>query len=82
MQHFSCDDFTLSVDEIKALVKGKFNTRKCPDCEGKGWFWVYEDGTQRSPTKGEDEDDFYQHPCGDEECNGLGFFIVFDGEDE
>ena len=82
MYHYCSDEFVLSVDEIKAMLKGKFNVRKCPDCEGKGWFWVHDDGTQRNPTNTENEDDFYQHQCGDEECNGLGFFIVFEGADE
>lgn len=72
--------FQFDRDEVKALVNGKFTTRKCTDCEGKGWFWVHEDGTQRNPTADESQDDFYEHPCGEDECNGLGFNIVFDDQ--
>ena len=78
MYVYNDESFVLDIDDIKALVKGKFNVRKCIDCEGKGWFWTHEDGTPRNPTAEENHDDFYKHPCGDDECNGLGFFIVFD----
>lgn len=74
--------FQLEADEVKALVNGKYQTRQCTHCYGKGWFWVHEDGTQRNPESNESHDDFYEHPCGDDECSGLGFNILFDTDGE
>lgn len=42
----------------------------CPSCEGKGWYWVHEDGTKRDPLPSEDPSEFYRHECSflPEEC--------------
>lgn len=71
---------TLTAEQFSSLVNGKFKTFKCTSCDGKGWYWVYEDGTQRDPKRGESVDDFYRHPCDFDEgdCGGAGFRVVYD----
>lgn len=79
-----CDTVVLSFDELRQLVNGKFDVRKCTSCFGKGWYWVHEDGTIRDPNDGESEDSFYEHPCegGDTDCGGVGFHIKFPDDEE
>ena len=68
----------ISKDEYKKLVNGQFRSFKCTTCGGDGWYWVHEDGTKRNPTVGESMDDFYKHPCTDDDgCGGVGFRVVF-----
>lgn len=71
---------TMDIDEFKKLVNGRFRVFPCTQCFGKGWYWVHEDGTKRDPTDGEDEFDFYEHPCNDDEedCGGAGFRVVLE----
>lgn len=76
------DTVSLSFEEFRSVVNGKFKVFKCTSCFGKGWYWVHEDGTMRDPLPSESEDDFYKHPCTDnDECGGLGFHVKVD-EDE
>lgn len=49
-------------------------------CDGKGWYYVHDDGTKRNPVAGENLDEFYQHECSfddDDECGGHGFRVVY-----
>lgn len=71
---------TLSLDEYKELVNGRFKVFKCQSCEGKGWYWVHEDGYKRAPANVENYENFYKHPCEDihnGDCGGAGFNVVF-----
>lgn len=78
--HIINSSVSLSLDEYRDIVNGRFKTFKCTSCEGKGWYWVHEDGYKRDPAKGESAEDFYKHPCVDVEdgdCGGVGFNILF-----
>ncbi len=75
------DNVTLSKDELKKLINGKFKTFKCINCEGRGWYWVDDMGTMRCPGKDDSVDSFYRHPCKDlydGDCGGVGFRVVFE----
>ena len=69
-------EIRIDKQDYKKLVNGKFKSFRCTMCAGHGWYWVHEDGTIRSPKWDEPADAYYQHPC--EECNELGFNVVFD----
>lgn len=62
--------------DYKKLVNGKFKSYRCTTCCGNGRYWVHADGTKRDPNFHESVNDFYEHPC--EDCNELGFNVVFD----
>lgn len=70
----------LSKDEFTKLLLGKFQLRKCLHCDGKGWYYVHDDGTKRNPFENESLDHFYQHSCNhdNDECNGIGYNIIFE----
>lgn len=71
-------NISLSLDEFKKLVTGRFHYITCPSCEGKGWYWVHENGEIQNPT-GDDTSQYYQHPCNasDDECGGVGLRVVY-----
>ena len=62
----------LETKELRALIMGKFDFRKCLDCDGKGRVWVDGDNGEivSGPDPKRDSDDFYKDQC--EECDGLG----------
>ena len=63
--------FEFSGEEVKLLVNGKFQTRKCTVCDGLGHVFVTEDGHVVSkPSEDTVEDD-----C--EDCSNLGFNLIF-----
>lgn len=74
------DIIQLTGEEYVALVNGRFQVRKCTICDGKGWYWVHEDGYRSEPRQGDNPDEFYRHPCefDDNECGGYGFRVIYD----
>ena len=70
----------LTTEQYQKLVNGRFKSFKCTQCDGKGWYWVHEDGTKRDPNSSESHDDFYEHPCNFDEndCDGVGFRVVYE----
>lgn len=56
-----------------------FRSFQCTSCDGKGWYYVSDDGIKRNPTNGKSLDDFYKHECNFDEndCGGVGFRVVY-----
>ena len=71
----------LTREQYFNLVNGNFTMHQCTHCDGKGWYYVHDDGTKRNPVAGENLDEFYQHECSfdddDDECGGHGFRVVY-----
>ncbi len=74
---------TLSADEFRKLVAGRFTVFACPACFGNGWYWVHETGDRRNPAADESKGDFYRHECNfdDDDCGGVGFRVVYKDEE-
>lgn len=69
--------FEFNIDEIKALVQGKFQFRPCILCSSRGWYWVDSEAGEIVATPNQDKDSvcYYQQSCDD--CIGLGGHIKF-----
>jgi DnaJ-class molecular chaperone len=60
------------IDEVRALIKGKFDFRTCIECNGKGWVLVDDnlgEVVQAMHPEG-NPSDYYKDQC--EDCHGLG----------
>lgn len=68
----------IPMEDFRAIMQGRFKPFKCAQCDGKGWYWVHENGVKRAPGKDESPDDFYRHTCDFDEndCGGSGFRYV------
>lgn len=71
---WSCQEFSITPEEIKKLVNGKFQIRRCTTCWGTGRIFSDEEGNVAP----ESETCHYSESCGD--CERLGFNILFDTE--
>lgn len=50
-------DYGISMDseELRAIIRGKFDFRRCPDCEGEGKEWVLHYALADDPNEIEDQ---------------------------
>jgi hypothetical protein len=73
---------SLSVDEIKQLVSGKFKISPCVECYGKGYVYSDENGEVFHTINESihNIDDMEKSTCEDDPygCGGLGFNIQLD----
>jgi len=64
--------------EVRNLIQGKFDFRKCLECDGRGWVWVDGDigETVAGPQETEDKQRYYRDCC--DFCEGLGGYLKVD----
>lgn len=68
-----------TVTEVRNLVQGKFDFRKCLECDSRGWVWV--DGDVGEIVNGplpDDPDRYWKECC--EFCKGLGGYLRVEDE--
>lgn len=69
-------DITISIEEVRALIQGKFEFRNCLECSGKGWVWAdYQIGEIIDAPTTDDSARYGKEQC--ENCRGLGGFLKF-----
>lgn len=69
----------LTKEEYQKLIRGNFTVHQCPSCDGKGWYFVDDNGIKRNPSSDENLDNFYKHECNfdEDDCDGMGFKVVY-----
>lgn len=77
-------DFSLEIDELRAIIEGRRSYRKCPACLGRGYEWFCADkGVVFADQDGDDES-YYEDKYGSEyvdkdgcdTCYGLGYVVA------
>ena len=66
-------------DELRSLISGNFQFRKCLDCSGNGWVWVDTELGEvvAAPMQTDDPDRYEKDGC--ETCSCLGGFLTIGG---
>ena len=71
--------YSFTKEQTMQLLQGQFQARKCLSCDGKGWYYVRDDGVKMNPAVGDDLANYHEQVCNFDvdECNGLGYHIIF-----
>lgn len=53
--NISDDGVSMEAQELRAIIRGKYDFRRCPDCEGEGTEWVLHYALADDPSEIEDQ---------------------------